>query len=513
MAVTIKIKNSAVPGNIPLDNQLVMGELGLNSADKKLFYRTPSGAIDDLLHIPDATETTSGLMSAEDKAKLDAGGGGGTPTLKTVNGETLLGTGNVVTATVLDLEGKANLVHTHIATQVSETAERIWMAPTDRSQIAANVAELESHSARIQALENGGGGDVSDGKVQMTIDSQPGYLADLVDGETVVNFGGKLSVVSISGLTATLEEINQLQGVTGNIQAQIDALTSIGNFKGTVETYADLSTVVDPSANDMVIVLNDETHNDVPAIYLYTGATWVYSGEFAAGQIRNFTTNPIQLATETTGVLQKSKMERFNAAEVNLVNSGNIFTGTTVEDALTELFTYANNIKKQVAGAVGYPLSGSDTVEQLVFKIDTLKAELAAAISSKGVVAYSYNTLGEMALKIQQIASVVLEGHLKKTNLTTVTAPNQLSVVLEAAIGIKDVCAQLMEFLPGAQNVTHFEKQFTNANGYEATGMTFSDGKMFIQTIFEYPMTLESTGSDWAQFGVTIDKDPLEITV
>lgn len=485
---TILIKQSDVVGKIPTTSDLAMGELALNTSDGKLFFKNTSGTI----------QTISGGGSAAD--------------LKTINGELITGTGNIVTATVADLAGKANTVHTHIATQVAETADRIWMTPNDRSQISANVDELASHSARIAALEAGGGG-TSDNKVKMTADGVAGYLADFVDGDSVVNFGGKLTTVGIAGMTATVAEINQLQGVTGNIQSQIDALTSIGNFKGTVDTYADLSTVISPAANDMVIVLTDETHGNAPSIYLYTGTTWEFAGEFAAGTIRNFTTDPINLATETTGVLPKNKMERFNSSEVALVNSGNNFVGSTVEEALNELFTYANNIKTQIAGVVGYPLSGSDTVAQLVAKIEQLKSDLAAAITGKGVATYSYNTLGEMAIKIQQIASVILEGELKKTALTPVTAPYQLKVVLEAAIGISDVCAQLIEYLPGAQNVTHFEKQFTNGNGYDAEGMTFVDGKMMIRTVFALPMTAVETTVDWVKYEVVITKDILEITV
>ena len=42
---TIKIKQSAVSGNVPEASQLEQGELALNTADQKLYSKSNSGAV------------------------------------------------------------------------------------------------------------------------------------------------------------------------------------------------------------------------------------------------------------------------------------------------------------------------------------------------------------------------------------------------------------------------------------------------------------------------------------
>ena len=56
-----------------------------------------------------------------------------------------------------------------------------------------------------------------------------------------------------------LKNLNFVQGATGNLQAQINALTSVGNFTGTVDTHSEIATTFPaPVKDDMVIVLEDE---------------------------------------------------------------------------------------------------------------------------------------------------------------------------------------------------------------------------------------------------------------
>jgi hypothetical protein len=45
MATKVKIKQSSVSGNTPLDSQIDQGELALNTADKKLYSKDSNGDV------------------------------------------------------------------------------------------------------------------------------------------------------------------------------------------------------------------------------------------------------------------------------------------------------------------------------------------------------------------------------------------------------------------------------------------------------------------------------------
>lgn len=116
------------------------------------------------------------------------------------------------------------------------------------------------------------------------------------------------SAETLHGLLSTISELNSLTGATGNIQTQIDALSNITNFRGSVDTHANLSTIVTPEDKDMVFVLTDETMSGVTSIYIYDGSDWVYVGTFDV-ELRNFLSDPISLANEVTGVLDESLID------------------------------------------------------------------------------------------------------------------------------------------------------------------------------------------------------------
>ncbi|NLD21674.1 MAG: hypothetical protein GX664_04210 [Bacteroidales bacterium] len=191
----------------------------------------------------------------------------------------------------------------------------------DISDVNGLQAELANHSTRIQNLE----------------DTIPD---DIVDGETIITENGKLVVKSIAGVEVTTDEINALKGVTENVQQQINALSNVGNFSTTVDTYAELSSL-NVSNNDMVIVLEDETKNGASTIYIYNGNEFVFAGEFKGGEIRDFTTNPIDLQTETTNILPKTRYEKQNASETAFIDSSGKITATNVQDAIKQTYAKA----------------------------------------------------------------------------------------------------------------------------------------------------------------------------
>lgn len=378
------------------------------------------------------------------------------------------------------------------ANNVVETSSKQFVTASQKAQIESSSAELANHSLRINNLETLPAPSATDELVKINAEDSAGYLADKVDDVTIKVVGGKLATVGIDGLTATITEINHLNGVSGNVQAQINALSSIGNFTTSVDNYAELGDIADPAPQDMVIVLEDETKNGAPSIYIYNGTDWAFAGDFKGGEVRDFTTNPLNLTTESTGILQKSKYEKQNASETLITDSANNFIASDVEGALAELFTYANDIITTVANAVGSPLNASDSTSQLASKLLTIKTDLASAITDKGVPAYPYNSIAEMIDKIKVIPNVGISGALKQTSKINVTAPFTHQIVLSEPLSVEDIAVSVLRYVGNESGVVHYQAEYNNGESssfiYDQDSVLF-DGHMRIRDEWDYPLT------------------------
>ncbi|WP_314587928.1 hypothetical protein [Paenibacillus terrigena] len=74
-----------------------------------------------------------------------------------------------------------------------------------------------------------------------------------------------------------------------------------------------------------------------------------------------------------------------------------------VSDVLAYLKSLANNLKSKVAGAIGAPLTATDTADQMESKINTIKSTAANNLNAKGVTASASETLTSLVNKIAQI--------------------------------------------------------------------------------------------------------------
>jgi hypothetical protein len=472
-------------------------------------------------------------------------------------------------------------------------------------------------------------------------------LGDMLKSVYDANDDGVVDkATTLDGLTSTIVELNHLNGVNGNVQAQINALTSVGNFTGSVNTYADIVlNFPNPNQKDMVIVISDETHGNTSTIYLYNGASWEYSGSFTA-TIRDFSTNPIDINTESTGVLQESRVDVLIARKtdipslpnanllatytndnesitnaitnqhihdnkllldsytqtdndiadtiskshihdnksiidnfsenafgkplykgeligsnggassikvgnatlegtVELVEGENValnvnvsnntitisstsgaenglpdggikgqiivkqsgvngdaswkdnvasnvqlsneyFTSDNVEDALIELFTYANNIKSSVADVVGSPILATQTVDAMVYNIQTLKNKLANYLVTKFVSANGAETLNSLIEKINSIPQDVTS-MVHKTKLNIV-APYTKTFTLSNILSIEDICTSLIKYTEGEANHVEYTIGFDNsdASNFVRNDNIIYDGKMYINNTFDY---------------------------
>ncbi|ASN68302.1 putative tail fiber protein [uncultured Caudovirales phage] len=85
------------------------------------------------------------------------------------------------------------------------------------------------------------------------------------------------------------------------------------------------------------------------------------------------------------------------------VSSISGLTGTDVQSCLQNLFTFADNGKKNIATVIGSPLTSTDTFDSMKSKIQTLKNTFASNLTSKGQSSSGSDTLNNLINKIVNI--------------------------------------------------------------------------------------------------------------
>lgn len=224
-----------------------------------------------------------------------------------------------------------------------------------------------------------GSGVGTDETVKLTSTSTDAkYLNELIDNSTIeVDVNNDCLVVKkIDGQTATVAEINFLTGVTANVQEQINNLGKSMTMYGVFGTKADLLASVSPTPVDgnTAIVIADEDNNNKQMTYIYiaSNSSWTQVAESSV-TVRDFTTNPINLDTETTGTLSKDKIDTAIArlADVldkatyvgsadGIVKQADMLTGltytiTALNEAIKDSHTHTNKtaLDKIVSNGLG----------------------------------------------------------------------------------------------------------------------------------------------------------------
>lgn len=87
------------------------------------------------------------------------------------------------------------------------------------------------------------------------------------------------------------------------------------------------------------------------------------------------------------------------------VSSISGLTGTDVQSCLQNLFTFADNGKKNIATVIGSPLTSTDTFDSMKSKIQTLKNTFASNLTSKGQSSSGSDTLNNLINKIANIST------------------------------------------------------------------------------------------------------------
>ena len=245
--------------------------------------------------------------------------------------------------------------------------------------------------------EYNGSGSSTDEKVKMSSTSTSSkYLSELIDNSTIeVDTNGNFLIVKkIDGQTATVAEINFLTGLTSNVQEQINNLSKSMTMYGVFDTKALLLASTDPAPVDgnTAIVVEDEDNNGKQMTYIYieSKTSWEKVAESTIA-IRDFTINPIDLATETTGTLHKSKIDTAIArlADVldkktykgtgdGIVKQADKLTGLTatiaaLNQAVTDRHTHSNKtvLDKIVSNGIGSGFLADNGKYISILHIDT----------------------------------------------------------------------------------------------------------------------------------------------
>lgn len=162
--------------------------------------------------------------------------------------------------------------------------------------------------------EYNGSGSATDGKVKLDSSSDAAkYLNEWIDNSTIeVDAPNNCLVVKkIDGQAVTVAEINFLTGVTSNIQTQINNLGKSMTMYGVFATKSALlaSTTPVPVDGNTAIVVSDEDNDNKQMTYIYIASisSWTQVAESSV-TLRDFSTDPIDLSSETTGVLPESRI-------------------------------------------------------------------------------------------------------------------------------------------------------------------------------------------------------------
>ncbi|AEO93628.1 tail protein [Bacillus phage G] len=144
----------------------------------------------------------------------------------------------------------------------------------DYSSIAntPDLSSLHSHSnkATLDKFGESMGELTFKGKTVGTM------IADIydMDGDGVID-----KAATLDGLVVSPSTLNYAVGLTGNIQAQINAISSGTVFKGEFNTWAAmLLALPNPSKGFWIFITADETKGGAKTQYYHDGTEWIYGG-------------------------------------------------------------------------------------------------------------------------------------------------------------------------------------------------------------------------------------------
>ena len=246
----------------------------------------------------------------------------------------------------IEVTGEGNTVD-----NVSVEGHKITVNKVNRTEQNVNVTETGTGNVVTGVMATGHDvtvvrGNVElDGKVKADAESDSKYLSEIVDNDSIQLEGGYLVAKSLQGLNVGVAELNFIQGLSYNLVSKLDTLTNPLNFLGVYNTYAELEAVADVVNGNVAIVVQDENNNSKQMTYIYSD-TWEAVSENTI-ELRDFSTEPINLESETTGILPINKVDTSTLAKlvdiagflteetpitINVTGTGSYITGISASD-------------------------------------------------------------------------------------------------------------------------------------------------------------------------------------
>lgn len=157
---------------------------------------------------------------------------------------------------------------------------------------------------------NGGTGSSTDEKVKLNSTSESKYLEELIDNSTIeVDIeNGVIKAVSLDGLETTVATLNYVKNLDKDIMSYLNSIGNPMAFKGVVADDDELAAIEGMVSGDTYIVQSSASNGDKTMTFIYNGVEFVPMAETSI-EVRDFTAEPIDLATETTGILPKEKID------------------------------------------------------------------------------------------------------------------------------------------------------------------------------------------------------------
>lgn len=157
MTQVVKLKRSATPGKVPTTADLELGEIAINTYDGKLYFEKDSGTLEIV-----SVATSTDLASKQDT--LVSG-----TSIKTINGNTLLGTGDLV------ISGGSSI-------PVSDEGTQITAGVTSLNFTGAGITASAAGNAVTVNVPGGGGSST------LTIQNKTAaYTVVAGDNGTIIN--------------------------------------------------------------------------------------------------------------------------------------------------------------------------------------------------------------------------------------------------------------------------------------------------------------------------------------
>lgn len=285
--------------------------------------------------------------------------------------------------------------------------------------------------------------------------------------ENTILLNNHIDDFNIHITTTEKNNISYLQGLTGNVQAQIDLLSGTFGTSYIVDTHADLSTITNPTQRDLAFVRVDETQDNATTLYAFT-ASWEFV-TIVEAEVRNFLTNPIDLNSEVTGIIPNlnlpNDLVRENELD-NFVSNYDVLTKTNTI-SYTPTLDYHPATKKYVdeKAIIG---SGIEVVDNLDDNSSTnaLSSNQGRILNEtkEPIVILSTSTTYWNGLKtFVDFATSVRNSILTGFNVATDTIVLATDTILEA---IGKLQAQINNKLTIP---TGIETQLLNGQGYPIT--------------------------------------------